>query len=67
MGILSRYILREIALATLIGTLLFTFVLFLQSIGEVMELLVGPNASTKEVLYLFAALTGTAGSADGKI
>ena len=53
MGILSRYILREIALATLIGTLLFTFVLFLQSIGEVMELLVGPNASTTEVLHLF--------------
>ena len=53
MGILSRYILREIALATSIGTLLFTFVLFLQSIGQVMELLVGPNASTKEVLYLF--------------
>ena len=53
MGILSRYILRETALATLIGTLLFTFVLFLQSIGRVMELLVGPNASTAEVLYLF--------------
>ena len=53
MGILSRYILREIALSTLIGTLLFTFVLFLQSIGRVMELLIGPNSSTAEVLYLF--------------
>lgn len=53
MGILFRYVFREIVVSTLIGTLLFTFVLFLQSIGRVMELLIGPNVSGRQTLYLF--------------
>ena len=53
MGILFRYVFREIFVSTLIGTLLFTLVLFLQQIGTVMELLIGPNLSGRETLYLF--------------
>ena len=51
--ILYRYVFREIFVSTLIGTLLFTFVLFLQTIGSVMELLIGPNVSGRQTLYLF--------------
>lgn len=56
MGILFRYVFREIVVSTLIGTLLFTFVLFLQTIGEVMPLLIGPNVSGQQTLYLFLLL-----------
>ena len=52
-NILFRYVFREIFVSTLIGTLLFTFVLFLQTIGSVMELLIGPNVSGRQTLYLF--------------
>jgi hypothetical protein len=51
-GILFRYIFREIVVSTLIGTVLFTFVLFLRSVGRIMELMVGPSSSTAEVLSL---------------
>lgn len=54
MGILFRYVLREVALASLIGTLLFTLALFLQSVDPVMALLVGPGAAAPDVLRLFA-------------
>ncbi|MDA1313687.1 MAG: LptF/LptG family permease [Acidobacteria bacterium] len=53
MGILFRYVFREVVVSTLIGTLLFTFVLFLQNISRVMELLIGPNVSGRQTLYLF--------------
>ncbi len=53
-GILFRYVFREVVIASLIGTLLFTLVLFLRSIGPVMELLVGPGAAATDVLRLFA-------------
>ena len=52
-NILYRYVFREIFVSTLIGTLLFTFVLFLQTIGSVMELLIGPNVSGRQTIYLF--------------
>ena len=53
-GILYRYVFREVAAASLIGALLFTLALFLQSVGPVMALLVGPGAPAGEVLRLFA-------------
>ncbi len=53
MKILFRYIFREILVASLIGTLLFTFVLFLRAVGPVMELLIRPSASPHDVFYLF--------------
>ncbi len=54
MGILHRYILREVAAASLTGTLLLTIVLFLQRVEPVMELLVGRGAPAAEMLWLFA-------------
>ncbi len=56
MGILYRYVFREVVTASLIGTLLFTLALFLQSVGPVMALLVGPGAAAPDVLRLFALM-----------
>ncbi len=53
MGILFRYVLREIAVSSLIGGALFTFVLFLKTIGPVMELLVRATIPPSQVGYLF--------------
>lgn len=54
MRILHRYVFREVAAASLVGTLLFTIALFLQRIEPVMELLVGGGAPAAEMLRLFA-------------
>ncbi len=54
MSILYRYVFREVVIASSIGTLLFTLALFLQSVGPVMALLVGPGAAAGDVLRLFA-------------
>lgn len=53
-SILSRYIFREIVSSAVIGTVLFTFVLFLRNVGQLFELLVRRTASAKVVAYLFA-------------
>ena len=53
MSILFRYILREVVVSSLIGTLLFTFVLFLKSVDLLMELLIRPSGSAWDVAYLF--------------
>ncbi len=54
MGLLGRNIFREAASATVLGTVLFTFVLFLRSIGQVFELLVRSSAQPYTVAYLSA-------------
>jgi LPS export ABC transporter permease LptG/LPS export ABC transporter permease LptF len=54
MGILARKVLREVSTSALLGSLLFTFVLFLQRVGKLFELLVRSSASTSTVGYLFA-------------
>ena len=51
--ILSRYVFREIVSSALIGVVLFTFVLFLRSVGQLFELLVRRTASAEMVAYLF--------------
>ena len=53
MSILFRYVFREVLAASLIGGVLFTFVLFIRSVGPVMELLVRSSADTSEVGRLF--------------
>jgi LPS export ABC transporter permease LptG/LPS export ABC transporter permease LptF len=53
MGVLSRSIFREIVSGALLGTILFTFVLFLQRIGQLFELLVRSSAPLPTVAYLF--------------
>jgi len=55
MGILARAIFREIASSALLGSALFTFVLFLQRLGsgKLFELLVRASAPASTVFYLF--------------
>ena len=54
MGLLSRTVFRETLSATLLGILLFTFVLFLRSADQLFELLVRSSADPATVAYLFA-------------
>ena len=53
MGLLDRRIFREVASSALLGTTLFTFVLFLQKLGRLFELLVRSSADPGTVAYLF--------------
>lgn len=54
MSLLFRYVFREVAVSSLIGAVLFTFVLYLQWIGDVMDLLVRADIPARDVGYLFA-------------
>src|SRR5579884_4192932 len=59
-GILARYIFKEIVSSALLGTVLFTFILFLRKVPQLFDLLVRRTAPGKVVLYLFAlTLPGT--------
>ena len=53
MGLLSRYVLREIASSAALGTLLFSFVLFIQRVGKLFELLVRSSADLPTIGQLF--------------
>ena len=53
MTILARATFREILSGAFLGTLLFTFVLFLQRIGKLFELLVRSSAPPETVGHLF--------------
>ena len=53
MSLLARAVLREIVSGAVLGTVLFTFVLFLQRIGRLFELLVRSSAPAADVAYLF--------------
>ena len=52
--ILSRYVFREILSSAILGTLLATFVIFLQRVDRLFEVLVRSNVTPQTVLYLFA-------------
>jgi LPS export ABC transporter permease LptG/LPS export ABC transporter permease LptF len=54
MGLLSRVIFWEVASSALLGTILFTFVLFLQRVGKLFEILVRSSAPPETVGRLFA-------------
>ncbi|HOL72309.1 MAG TPA: LptF/LptG family permease, partial [Bryobacteraceae bacterium] len=56
MGILSRTIFTEIASSAVLGTVLFTFVLFLQRAGRSFEILVRSSAGLDTVAYLFVLI-----------
>jgi LPS export ABC transporter permease LptG/LPS export ABC transporter permease LptF len=56
MGILSRAVLLEIFSSALLGTALFTFVLFLQRAGKIFELLVRSSATPGTIAYLFGLI-----------
>jgi LPS export ABC transporter permease LptG/LPS export ABC transporter permease LptF len=57
MSILSRTIFREVASSALLGAVLWTFVLFLQRVGRLFEILVRSSASFRTVGELFALAT----------
>src|SRR5271163_2146782 len=54
MGLLSRAIFREVTTSAFLGTVLFTFVLFLQRVGKLFEILVRSSATPRTVASLFA-------------
>lgn len=54
MRLLSRYVFREIVSSALLGTVLATFVIFLQRVDRYFELLVRASTHTETVLWLFA-------------
>ncbi len=56
MRILNRAVFREIASSAVLGTVLFTFVLFLQRAGKTFELLVRSSAGPQTVAYLFGLI-----------
>jgi LPS export ABC transporter permease LptG/LPS export ABC transporter permease LptF len=53
MGLLFRAIFREVAKSAVFGAALFTFVLFLQRVGKLFEILVRSSASPATVAHLF--------------
>jgi LPS export ABC transporter permease LptG/LPS export ABC transporter permease LptF len=53
MGLLGRAVFREAFTGTVLGAILFTFVLFLRSIGQLFELMVRSSAELSTVAYLF--------------
>ncbi|MBI4877370.1 MAG: LptF/LptG family permease [Acidobacteria bacterium] len=54
MGILGRLVFREIFSGALLGGVLFTFVLSLQRIGRLFELMVRSSATAGTIFQLFA-------------
>ncbi|HET8549560.1 MAG TPA: LptF/LptG family permease [Bryobacteraceae bacterium] len=56
MGVLGRRILRDIASSALLGIALFTFVLFLDRVRPLFELLVRSSAPPKTIAWLFSLL-----------
>jgi LPS export ABC transporter permease LptG/LPS export ABC transporter permease LptF len=52
--ILARYIFREVIPSTLLGTLLATFVIFLQRSGRIFELLISSSARPRVAAKVFA-------------
>ncbi len=53
MRLLSRAIFREVLSSAVLGTVLFTFVLFLQRVGRFFEILVRSSAPPRTVAHLF--------------
>ena len=53
MRILTKYILREVLWHALIGTALFTFVIFMRDVGRILELVVRNSAPVPSVAEIF--------------
>jgi len=52
--ILGRYVFREVVPSALLGTVLSTFVIFLQNSGPIFEILIRSSAKPTAAAYLFA-------------
>jgi LPS export ABC transporter permease LptF/LPS export ABC transporter permease LptG len=55
MRILTRYILKEVFIHSLLGLLIFTFVLYLPDLNRLLELAVEHNLGALDMAYLFLA------------
>ena len=53
MRILTRYILKETFSHTLLGLLVFTFVIFMRKLGTLLELVVRHNVPLRDMATLF--------------
>ena len=53
MRILTRYILKEVFSHSLIGLLVFTFVIFIRQLGDLLELVVRHNVPLRDMATLF--------------
>ena len=53
MRILTRYILKEVFSHSLLGLLVFTFVIFVRHVGHLLELVVRHSMQTRSILELF--------------
>jgi LPS export ABC transporter permease LptF/LPS export ABC transporter permease LptG len=53
MRILTRYILKEVFSYSLIGLLVFTFVIFIRQLGDLLELVVRHNVPLRDMATLF--------------
>jgi LPS export ABC transporter permease LptF/LPS export ABC transporter permease LptG len=53
MRILTRYILKEISSHSLVGLLVFTFVIFIHQLGSLLELVVRHNVPLRDMATLF--------------
>ena len=53
MRILSRYIAKEVLSHSLIGLLVFTFVIFIRQLGDLLELVVRHNVPVRDMAALF--------------
>jgi len=60
MGILSRTVFKEIVTGVLLGTTMFTFVMFLNRLGKLFEQLVTSTASLEDVGALFLLIVPSA-------
>ncbi len=54
MRIFTRYILREVTSYSVLGGVLFTFVLFMRDLGKILDIVVRDSASLSDLLRLFA-------------
>jgi hypothetical protein len=54
MRIFTRYILREVISYAALGGVLFTFVLFMRNLNQILDLLVRDSASLTDTFRLFA-------------
>src|SRR5436305_14406842 len=53
MRILTRYILREVISHALIGTAIFTFIIYTKELGQILELVVRNSAPLPSAIQLF--------------
>src|SRR5436190_13161153 len=60
MRILTRYTLREVSSHAAIGTVLFTFVIFMRDVGRLLELIVRNSAPIPSVAEIFFLTLPTA-------